>query len=282
MANAARRLPAVAGAFYPAARERLFDAVLDCFERAVVEPLERPPRALIAPHAGYAFSGPVAASAFATLATRPLPERIILLGPSHFVAFRGLALSGASAFVTPLGDVAVDDEMWSTALTVANVRVNDDAHAEEHSLEVELPFLQLLARRAWPRRAVDSLSPIEARAIEPRILPLLVGRASAPEVAALLDAVWTNDVLLVVSSDLSHYLDHESAVQRDEETARSILSLDVGSIDGQRACGWRAIDGLLLAARRRGLSARLLDRRTSGDTSGGRARVVGYAAFALS
>jgi len=259
------RPPAVAGSFYPAARETLratVEELLDDAERAA--PAARPgppPKAVIAPHAGYVYSGPVAAVAFRALAARRTPPRkIVLIGPSHRVPVRGLALPGVEMLATPLGVVPIDREGAGAALRLPQVLVQPEAHAREHALEVELPFLQLL----FP---------------EAEVLPLVVGGASPEEVAEVLERVWGGEeTVVVVSSDLSHYLPYAAARAVDAATARQVVAL-AGPLDPDQACGARAINGLLVAARRRGLAAELLDLRNSGDTAGPRDQVVGYGAF---
>ncbi len=219
-------------------------------------------RALIAPHAGYVYSGPIAGSSFRQLAPAGPPvERVVLLGPSHRLLFDGLALPDADAFSTPLGNVPVDPELRERIEDLPQVTVSTQAHAQEHSLEVELPFLQEVLGDGFG------------------LLPLVVGSASAESVAEVIDRVWTEPrTLLVISSDLSHFLTYDEAATTDAQTAERILALD-GRITGERACGAIPINGLLVAARRRGLSGRLLDLRNSGDTAGDRQRVVGYGAF---
>jgi hypothetical protein len=260
-ATARVRPAAQAGRFYPSNHARLQSDVDGYL--AVVSPPEGPvPKAIIAPHAGYMFSATVAASAFVRLApAHDRIRRVILMGPSHYADFDGLAVSGADAFATPLGLAPVDAEGRRRALELPQVTVYEQAHAPEHSLEVELPFLQTVLDRA-------------------QIVPLLVGEARAETVAAVLEHLWGGDeTCVVISSDLSHYLDHATAQARDRATAEAITALHGDALDEQGACGWRAIRGLLLAARRRGLRGRTLDLRNSGDTVGARDRVVGYGAF---
>ncbi len=219
-------------------------------------------RALIAPHAGYVYSGAIAGSSFRQLlAAGPPVERVALLGPSHRFLFDGLALPDADAFSTPLGDVPIDAGLRERIEDLPQVSVSAPAHAQEHSLEVELPFLQ------------------EVLGADFTLLPLVVGSASAESVAEVLDRVWTDPrTLVVISSDLSHFLSYGEAAKVDADTAERILALD-SRITGKRACGAIPINGLLLAVRRRGLSGRLLDLRNSGDTAGDHSRVVGYGAF---
>ncbi|HXY96840.1 MAG TPA: AmmeMemoRadiSam system protein B [Steroidobacteraceae bacterium] len=253
------RPAAVAGLFYPGSAQQLgatVDALLAGVPaRAVC------PKALIVPHAGYQYSGPVAAQAFGSLgaAARSL-RRIVLLGPSHREWFRGLALPAAEAFATPLGMVRIDGRSAEELRRLPGVVVSDAPHRLEHSLEVQLPFLQRMAPDA-------------------RIVPVVTGDASPAEVAAVIEALWgSSDSLILVSSDLSHY--HPYAVARglDAATADAILAGDE-TLSGDQACGCVAVNGLTCAVRRRGLRGELLDLRNSGDTAGDRQRVVGYGAF---
>jgi AmmeMemoRadiSam system protein B len=258
----ATRQPAVAGSFYPASRNELRAQVEHLLSEAT--PSQVSPKALIAPHAGYVYSGPIAASAYRTLVpfiTRI--RRVVLLGPSHFEPFPGLALPRADRFATPLGEIELD----RAALTMLDghpaVCVLDAAHEREHSLEVQLPFLQVV---------LDSFT----------LVPLAVGDAEPAHVAEVLDLLWGDEeTLIVVSSDLSHYRSYAAAAVIDAETARAIEQLDEAPLDGEHACGCHPIRGLLHAARRRGLQVVPLDRRTSGDTAGDKRRVVGYGAWAF-
>jgi AmmeMemoRadiSam system protein B len=252
----------VAGLFYPAEARALRSQVERLLggARRFADP---PPKALIAPHAGYVYSGPIAASAFATLEPAAASiRRVVLLGPSHRVPLWGLGLPDAEALETPLGRIPIDRELAARATALPQVSVHDAAHAGEHSLEVELPFLQVVLGAFT-------------------VLPLVVGEASAEDVAEVLDAVWgSGETRIVISSDLSHYLPYEVARRVDRETAEAILAL-AGPIAPERACGARPIDGMLLAAVRHGLAPALLDLRSSGDTAGGTREVVGYGAFAF-
>ncbi len=253
------RAPAVAGSFYPASSSVRGPQVDAWLKQASVRRPERP-AALIVPHAGYAYSGPVAASAYATLRPGGAP-RVLLLGPCHFLPLRGLAHPDVDLLSTPLGEVQVDEALRRRAELLPQVTASAAAHEPEHSLEVQLPFLQ---------RVLGEFT----------VLPLVVGSARGEEVAAVLDALWTPDVLPVVSSDLSHYLPYEKARELDRETAEQVLTLE-GPLDAGSACGAAAVNGLLQAARKRGLRPELLDLRNSGDTAGGRDEVVGYGAFAF-
>ena len=258
------RAAAVAGTFYPGDRSTLRSAVREHLE--AVSPRHREGRlikALIAPHAGYLYSGPIAGSAFRLLeAERDCIERVILLGPPHRFPVRGLALPGVDGFETPLGVVPVDDDLVGQIDDMPQVEVSRAAHAPEHSLEVELPFLQ---------EALGEFS----------ILPLLVGTEMPDEVAQVLDRVWGGpETRIVISSDLSHYLAYDLAQRIDRETTSKILALEA-SVSHRRACGADAVNGFLVAARRFGLEPELLDLRNSGDTAGDRSQVVGYAAVAF-
>ncbi len=258
------RPPAVAGLFYPAAAPELAQVVNALLATAAPDARGKPvPKAIIAPHAGYIYSGAIAASVYARLApARDTLRRVVLLGPVHRVPVRGLALPGATVLTTPLGDIAVDTDAVAMLSALPQVTVSAAAHALEHSLEVHLPFLQ---------RVLKTFS----------LVPLAVGDASAGEVADVLDRVWGGaETLIVVSSDLSHYLGYADAQAVDRATAQAILDLRV-DISHEQACGGTPVNGLTLAARRRSLTPELLDLRNSGDTAGDRNRVVGYGAFAF-
>lgn len=256
------RPPAVAGAFYPADPQELRAQVDGLLAEAHAQALR--PKVLVAPHAGYVYSGPIAASAYKLLQNlKPKPTRVVLLGPAHSMGFPGVALPAVDALRTPLGLVPVDGELEFKALQFPFVLDEAKAHEREHSLEVHLPFLQ---------RALGDFA----------VLPLCVGHVSADDVADLLEAVWGGpETLIVISSDLSHYLPYDEARRVDQETVESILELQVEAMEGERACGAFPLSGLLLTARRQGLTPTLLDLRNSGDTAGDKDRVVGYAAFAF-
>jgi AmmeMemoRadiSam system protein B len=262
--DAAIRPPAVAGMFYPASADEL-GADIDRMLAEVASARGAPPKAIIVPHAGYIYSGPVAASAYALL--RPIRDRIrrvVLLGPAHRVPFRGFALPSVKAFRTPLGDIPIDRPAIDRLRGLPAVKILDEAHVGEHSLEVHLPFLQ---------RTLGSFA----------LLPVVVGMADGDDVATLLDAVWGGpETLIVISSDLSHYHDYARAQSLDGRTAGAIERLDGAALDEESACGRVPIRGLLQAAKRRGLGCRRLDLRNSGDTAGPRDQVVGYGAWALS
>ena len=256
------REPAVAGRFYPSSPRELLAAV-EGFLEAAPRRTDAGPKAVIAPHAGYVYSGPIAGSALASwVLEADQIERVVLLGPAHHLPVRGLALPGVDEFETPLGPVPVDAELATQVGDLPQVGVSRAAHAPEHCLEVELPFLQVLLGRF-------------------SILPLLVGDATPGEVAEVLERVWGGpETRIVISSDLSHYLEYSQARAVDERTAEEVLALR-SPISPDQACGAGAINGLLVAALDRGLTASLLDLRSSGDTAGDRSQVVGYGAFAF-
>ena len=259
------RPPAVAGMFYPRRAAELSAEVEGLLADAAARIADGPiPKAIIAPHAGYIYSGAVAASAYTRL--RPAAgrvHRIVLVGPAHRVAFRGLAVPSVDVFSTPLGPVRVDTAAIERIAQLPQVHVLDAAHADEHALEVHLPFLQMIFA-------------------EFSLVPIVVGDASAEEVASVLEALWGGDeTAIVVSSDLSHYLAYDRAQAVDALTSQAIEGLDVKGIGRDQACGRLPVAGLLTVAGRRGLTVSRLDLRNSGDTAGDRARVVGYGAWAF-
>lgn len=257
------RPAAVAGMFYPGNRADLSQDVDAMLALASRHAPQLAPKALIAPHAGYLYSGPVAASAYSLL--RPIADRlhrVVLLGPTHRIAVRGLALPGADMFSTPLGPVEIDAEAVGKIAKLPQVCVSPQAHALEHSLEVHLPFLQTLLPNF-------------------KLLPLAVGMASPEEVAEVLETLWGGEeTLIVISSDLSHFHPYETARQIDHATAQAILDLRQ-PVTHEQACGGTPVNGLLIAARHHHLTPHLLDLRNSGDTAGSPDRVVGYGAFAF-
>ena len=258
------RPAAVAGSFYPGEAAALATEIAAYLAEARPAPADaRPPKAIIAPHAGYMYSGAIAASIYARLSPlRGRVRRVVLAGPAHRVFVRGAAIPAARAFASPLGTVELDAEALALLRALPFVEVSDRAHALEHSLEVHVPFLQAVLG-------------------DFRLVPIVVGDASPEEAARLLDAVWGGpETLVVVSSDLSHYLPYDEARARDRATAGAILELDP-SLEPEEACGAAPINGLLATARRRALAPELVDLRNSGDTAGDRSRVVGYGAFAF-
>lgn len=256
------RAPAVAGTFYPSDPRQLRSEIGQLLAGAAASGVV--PKALIAPHAGYVYSGPIAATAYKTLGPRAHDiRRVVLLGPSHFVPFRGIALPGPEPFRTPLGNVELDAAACEAIEGRHGVVRLPEAHAREHSLEVHLPFLQVALRSF-------------------RLVPLAVGFATDEDIAAVIDELWGGpETLIVVSSDLSHYLHYQAAALIDDETAKAIERLDEKPLDGDHACGCHPIRGLLRVARERGLRVVPLDRRNSGDTAGDKRRVVGYGAWAF-
>lgn len=273
------RQTAVAGMFYPNDPELLAASVDRHLEHgarrlATGDDIltSARPKAIVAPHAGYSYSGPIAGTAFASLRV-PAPEthapappltRAIIIGPSHRIAFQGISIPTADAFATPLGNVPLDRASLDDLLDLPCVRAFDPAHTDEHSIEVELPFLLAVADPSL------------------QIVPLVVGNASIEQTAEVLDRLWGGpETLVIISSDLSHFLSYPVASELDAETAELILSLDADQLTAERACGYQALRGLLALARTRQLHPALLDLRNSGDTAGTHDRVVGYCAFAF-
>jgi len=258
------RPPAVAGTFYHDKPQELAADVRSYLARATPLADASPRKAIVAPHAGYIYSGAIAGTAYAALAPRAKEvERVILLGPSHRVAFPGIAASGAGAFETPLGPLPVDREAVALALEEGCAREVEPAHENEHSLEVQLPF----CKQVFPGA---------------RIAPFLAGDDNFEAAARLLRLLWGGEeTAVVVSSDLSHYHDYATAHALDTRTARTMERLGAGELGFDEACGATAINGLLAVARDKGLRLTTLDLRNSGDTAGPRSRVVGYGAFAI-
>jgi MEMO1 family protein len=254
------RQPAVAGMFYPNDSQQLENMIsgflTDCHNE------EPPPKAIIAPHAGYIYSGPIAASAYARVANgRDAISRVVLLGPSHRVPFHGLAASTARFFATPLGAVPIDSEALIAIKHLSQVQILDEAHRQEHSLEVHIPFLQMVLK-------------------DFKLVPLVVGQATQAEVAEVLEILWGGpETLIVVSSDLSHYHDYQTAQRIDYSTSDAITHFRPQDIQYEQACGRNPILGLLAAANHHGMRAEMIDLRNSGDTAGPRDRVVGYGAY---
>lgn len=256
------RQPAVAGQFYPGNSSDLQAAVSQFLQQA--EPVTPAPKAIVAPHAGYMFSGAVAGSAYAgwqDLGTAV--QRVVLLGPAHRFYLRGMAVPAARQFLTPLGAVDVDQEAVTELANRPDVTVDDRPHADEHSLEVQLPFLQVL----FPKFT---------------LVPIVVGVCSGESVAAVLEQLWgADDTRIVISSDLSHYHSYYDAREIDAATSAAICALQAEAIGPEQACGCMPLRGLMTYARDHGLQISELDRRNSGDTAGPRDRVVGYGAYAI-
>ena len=257
------RPPEVAGTFYPSDPDACASLVMRCLEGARPSPPGEP-KAIVAPHAGHVYSGAIAGTAYAPLAERSERiERVVMLGPAHRVGLRGMATTSASAWASPLGTVLVDWAAMQPLLAQSHVRVDDSAFAREHSLEVQLPFLQ---------RVLDDVA----------IVPILVGDASYDDVAEVLDALWGGpETLILISTDLSHFHDYETARRLDAGTAKLVELMQAEKLDGELACGYRGLGGVLTRARALDLRVTALDVRNSGDTSGSRDRVVGYGAFAM-
>lgn len=257
------REPAVAGLFYPGSPQALGQEIRDLIRSAPFLRLEQRPKALIVPHAGYVYSGPIAATAYAQLT--PFADtihRVVIAGPCHRVAVRGIAVPTVDAFATPLGFVTIDRTAIDSLRDLPQIVLSDAAHRDEHALEVQIPFLQSVLE-------------------EFSLVPLAVGFADKSEVAEVFERLWGGEeTLIVVSSDLSHYHPYEEARALDAATARDIAHLRLLH-DHEQACGATPINGLIEIARRKGLSPQLLDLRNSGDTAGDPDRVVGYASFAF-
>lgn len=268
------RAAAVAGRFYPLDEGSLrseIEGYLRCAGEALGPGPGRAggvsataPKAIIAPHAGTIYSGSVAASAYVRLAARRAQiQRVVLLGPSHRVWFEGVGTSSAEAFESPLGRVPVDRDMVVELERLDGVLTHDEAHRREHSLEVHLPFLQVV---------LGSFA----------LVPLVVGQATGDAVCAVLEACWGGDeTAVVVSTDLSHFHDYDTARAIDAKTCSAIAALDTGALNGEMACGFQPVRGLLEVAHRRSLTVELVDLRNSGDTAGSKREVVGYASFVV-
>lgn len=257
------RMPAVSGLFYTSDTTILkgeVETFLDDAARHYDTLLPFTPKALIVPHAGYIYSGAFAAAAYNLVASNAAISRVVLLGPSHRVPLRGMALPSSDVFRTPLGDVTIDKCGINQLVKLSNVNIDDEAHLHEHSLEVQIPFLQVVLNNF-------------------EVLPVVVGETPAHEVAELLTDVWGGDeTLIIVSSDLSHYHCYSDAARIDRDTSKEILSLST-QIHGEQACGCYSVNGLLYEVKRRGLDAKEIVVANSGDTAGGRERVVGYGAY---
>jgi AmmeMemoRadiSam system protein B len=265
------RPAAVAGSFYPGHRQTLADNIHELLRQAAAnsqsptspDVTSTPPKAIVVPHAGYIYSGQTAAIAYNILAKwRDTIKRVILLGPVHRVPVNGLALPDVDAFTTPLGEVKLDKAAIASVAKMKQVAVSYPAHAQEHSLEVQLPFLQSV---------LDDF----------KIVPFAIGDAAAEEVAEVIEALWGGpETIIVVSSDLSHFLPYAVATEVDKSTVKNILNMQ-GALTHHQACGGTPVNGLILAAKNHHLHPTLLDLCNSGDTAGDKNRVVGYAAFAF-
>jgi AmmeMemoRadiSam system protein B len=258
------RPAAVAGSFYPDDPAVLAAVVEDFLDEAPGAPDGPWPKAIIAPHAGYVYSGPVAARAYAPLRRAAgRVSRVVLMGPAHHAWLSGIAAPSVEAFETPLGRVPLDRAAIEAVAGLPQLAISDGAHGAEHSLEVQLPFLQVVLGGF-------------------ALVPLAVGEAAPAEVAEVIERLWGGaETVIAVSSDLSHFLGYDEALRRDATTARAIEALDGARLGPEDACGCGPVAGLLLAARARGLAVERLDLRNSGDTAGSRYRVVGYGAWAF-
>lgn len=255
------RPAAVAGLFYPASNDELVQLVNNELSQATLKSQHKP-IAIIVPHAGYIYSGPIAASVFKYLQNfRSIIKRVLLIGPSHRVNFQGLALSNADFFQTPLGKVRLDKNCQEKLLNIPDIQLLDQAHENEHSLEVQLPFLQ---------QVLNNFS----------LIPIVAGHASAELVEQAIDSIWDGEeTLIVVSSDLSHYHDYITAQELDNSTSKAIIGLDHTEIASENACGYVGVNGLLLFAKNHHLKASIIDVRNSGDTAGDKKSVVGYGGY---
>jgi len=259
-----RREAAVSGQFYPASANELVSTINHYLADAREYKLTKRPRAIIVPHAGYIYSGPVAATAFKQIAPYASQiKRVLLLGPTHHVSFDGIATTSADSYHTPLGDISLDQKAIHQLEKLPQVKTLDQAHQWEHSLEVQLPFLQ---------QVLGNFT----------LIPLVVGPISSDKMAAVINPFMEDDnTIIVVSSDLSHYYDYASAQKLDQTTALAIEQLDDRAISDERACGRYPLKGLLLAARKHHLHSKTLDLKNSGDTAGSRNQVVGYGAWVI-
>lgn len=258
--NKAVRTPVVAGMFYPADAQELHTLIQNFLQQ--IEVTEAAPKAMIVPHAGYVYSGAIAASAYARLIpVRHQINKVVLLGPSHRVPLFGLAATEMDYFATPLGDVPVDRQAIDTALALPQVTVIEQAHAYEHSLEVHLPFLQAVLAQF-------------------SIIPLVVGEATPEQVGEVLEKLWGGtETVIIISSDLSHYHDYNTARRLDQLTSQAIEALRFEDIRHECVCGHTPVSGLLYVARQRGMQAKTVDLRNSGDTAGSKHQVVGYGTY---
>jgi AmmeMemoRadiSam system protein B len=259
------RSPVFAGMFYSDKPQELAATVKSYVAEAAPPATPGPPKAVVAPHAGYIYSGPIAGTAYASLAGHAgQVERVVLFGPSHRVAFAGVATSGASVFETPLGPVTVDRDAVTSLVHTGLAREFEPAHENEHSLEVHLPFIKQIFPAA-------------------RVVPLLAGDDDWQAALRIFSALWGGDeTVIVVSSDLSHYHDYMTAQKLDTGTAKSLEHLAAGKVDYEQACGATGVNALLALGAEKGLRCTTLDLRNSGDTAGPKDRVVGYGAFAIS
>ena len=249
--------------FYPGDPEKLRREIQGYLK--AVQKAPPPPKGIIGPHAGTIYSGPIAATAYASLIpVRNKIKKVVLLGPSHHVPIRGIVAPTTEAWATPLGTTPVDQETLQSLANLPQVQFLNEAHEEEHSLELHQIFLQ---------EVLDDFS----------LIPLVVSRTQPPEVAEVLNQVWGGDeTIIVVSTDLTHYLDYETARRIDEKSSKAIEELRFEDLEDTQACGLYPVRGFLLAARQHKLKGKTVDLRNSGDTCGDKSRVVGYGAYIFS
>lgn len=257
------RQAAVAGSFYPADKNQL-DKNIEYYLENCHQPEIGEAKAFIVPHAGIRFSGMIAASVYASIAKSTLTfKQVVLLGPSHHVWFKGMAIPSVDSFVSPLGEIPLQKATLNELLQFPEIQVADEAHQQEHCLEVQLPFLQ---------KVLHDFS----------LIPIVVGETNYENVAQIIDYLWTlENTLFLISSDLSHFHDYETANQIDQETTLKIIAKDYQSIAPQMACGCIPIQGMLSVAQSKMLSVFCIGQCNSGDTAGDKSRVVGYAAYAI-
>ncbi len=256
------KMPNVAGSFYPADRADL-SAVLDqCFAHSKqAEQITDKLRAIVAPHAGYIYSGSVAASAYNNLEKiKDQIKTVVILSPSHFFGFAGIALSDVSHFRTPLGDIEVDHGLQQVILDFPQIQVRPEAFEREHALEIHLPLLQTVLENF-------------------KIIPMIVGQTSPEEVQSVIQALDQEGVFFVVSSDLSHFHNYETCQNLDSKTTKAIEEKSIDNIGGNDACGYYPLRGLLSWANDKNLNIKNIDLRNSGDTAGDKSRVVGYGSY---
>ena len=253
----------VAGMFYPGEEASLRQMVDGFIQKALSFDLR--PRAIIAPHAGYIYSGSIAGTAYKTIAAvRDQIENVIIMSPAHRFYLRGIALHMADAFATPLGNIPVNIGIVKKIKQFSSVQWEERSFIQEHGLETHLPFIQ--------------------RAFKPgiKIVPMIVGECQESEVAEILESVWEDPRnFVIISSDLSHFHSYADAKKLDRNTVDLIQNLDSQSLDTEFACGHYPICGLLNLARNRKLKIKALDIRSSGDTAGSKESVVGYGSFAV-
>ena len=257
------RSPALADLFYPGQSRELQRFVSHSLKKAslALPPLPSPPKAIIVPHAGFIYSGQTAAYAYASIWPKNI-RRVVLLGPSHRVAFYGMAVPSYDQFETPLGKIEIDSELIDQALLHTRVEANDAAHAQEHSLEVQLPFLQQLLG-------------------DFTLLPICIGSVEAEAVAQVIESLWHHDdILFVISSDLSHFHSDQEARRLDQQSIQMILNQQA-ALDHEQACGATGINALLKVTCKHHLIAQLLDYKNSGDSAGDKESVVGYTSIAF-